>query len=234
MSSVVVSVVSRKGGSGKTSTSILYGSEVLDLGLKVAIIDANPLEASLTVSVKEGEGRILRQVVHEAESINRLIELVDAYRNLVDVVIIDTPPAGDNISELSMKAIELANAVVLPMGADLDEFRSQDEFYEFLQMRKLINGKKIFIQPNRVETNSSIWKRVSKEMSAEGVFVGASILPFMSMCVTFKEAKALGLALLEFPNRSRATKRLSEQSQEAVVEVIKSVNESLAKEIEQV
>lgn len=221
----VIAKVGRKGGCGKSAGSIQYAGEALDKGKKVALIDANAYEASISESVINGEGVVLSQLVHVAENFEELVRLVNGFKSLVDVIIIDTPPGSDDLSKMSLTAMALADSIVLPVGNDMDEVRSQKEFFEGSVKTFMDQGKKVFIQPNRVEEKSRIWRDVESQLKDENNFSGATILPSIPMCVTFKEVKSLGMVLPEFPMRSKGIKRLSEQASAALDIILKSHGE---------
>lgn len=220
-----VAVVGRKGGCGKSSECILLGGEAIVKGMKVVVLDGNGTEGTLTSTAAQEGALLMKSLVQdgspETGGIDELFARVEAFRQVVDLVILDTPPAGDQISKVTIEAIKKADSLVLPFGSDMEELVSQEELYEDL-IKPLIADRPnvtVFIAPNRVETGrlaSKIAKRVK-----EGIFSEVTKLPDFLNCRPFKEAKSLGLTLHEFPHRPTSTlARLSEAASEALAMIV--------------
>jgi chromosome partitioning protein len=117
---MIISLASKKGGGGKSTVSVALAAEWQSRGLRVALIDADPQQTSLTwskVAAQTGNPRpvtvgMTDGQLHEAGGAR---ELARDY----DVTIIDCPPANAPNLRSALLASDLVILPVAPSPTDL-------------------------------------------------------------------------------------------------------------------
>lgn len=110
MSSKTVAIVSQKGGTGKTTTTIELAVTAARVGESVAVIDLDPQTNAANWHDRRRNGEDNLNVV--STQIGRLPQTTEAARsNGADLIIIDTPGKADNVA---IAAARLADLVLIP------------------------------------------------------------------------------------------------------------------------
>src|SRR5689334_16696640 len=111
-----ISVLSRKGGAGKTTVSLSLALSAQQAGLKVVLADIDPLRSAAEVLRWRPEAASLLVETTAA----KLFLLKDACRrNGCDLLIIDTPTAPEADIILAITVADLALAVARPTTLDV-------------------------------------------------------------------------------------------------------------------
>lgn len=118
----IISVIQTKGGTGKTTTSMLLASALHHLGDQVIVLDSDKQRSATDWA--EDAGQVLGVMVKAAPTERTLQSAVERYSDdAIDFIIIDTPPGSNSIVEL---ASSLADLVLVPTGVSpLDMKRTQ-------------------------------------------------------------------------------------------------------------
>ena len=111
-----VSVLSRKGGAGKTTVSVNLGLSAMQQGLRVVVADIDPLRSASEVLRGRKEAPSLL-IETSARKLPLLIETCMA--NRCDLLIIDTPTAPEEEIVMAMRAADLCLAVARPSRLDI-------------------------------------------------------------------------------------------------------------------
>jgi chromosome partitioning protein len=115
METRTVAIISQKGGTGKTTTTIELAVTAARAGESVAVIDLDPQTTAANWRDRRKEDPENPAVV--ATQIGRLSQTVDAARNSgADLVIIDVPGKADNVA---MAAARLADLVLIPCPGNM-------------------------------------------------------------------------------------------------------------------
>jgi len=111
-----VSVLSRKGGAGKTTVSVNLGLAAMQQGLRVVVADIDPLRSASEVLRGRTEAASLL-----IETSARKLELLreTCASNGCDLLIIDTPTAPQEDIQRAVRAADLCLAVARPTRLDL-------------------------------------------------------------------------------------------------------------------
>jgi chromosome partitioning protein len=115
-----LTVLSRKGGSGKTTVAVSLALAARQAGLKVVLADVDPLHSAAEVLGARAEAASL---LFETTA-DRLFVLQDACRrNACDLLVIDTPtmPEGDVLRAINVA--DLCVAVARPSALDIAAVR---------------------------------------------------------------------------------------------------------------
>ncbi len=111
-----IAVLSRKGGSGKTTVSVSLALAARQAGLKVVVADIDPLHSASEVLGRRAEASSL---LFESTASKLFILQEVCAKNRCDLLIIDTPTAPEGDVILAINAADLALAVTRPTTLDL-------------------------------------------------------------------------------------------------------------------
>lgn len=126
----IVSVISQKGGSGKTTVSVHLAVAAARRGYTVAVIDLDPQATAATWGDwRGGENPVVVHSVH-----TRLAPtLAEAKRQDVHFAIIDSPPAADAAAVAAAKAADLVIVPTRPAAFDLHAVKTTAELLKIAQ-----------------------------------------------------------------------------------------------------
>ena len=111
-----IAFASPKGGAGKSSSSILLGSDLAERGSTVTIIDADPNHPLVKWGKKNGRPAIL--TVIEANGEEQLVDAIEDAARKTAFVIIDLEGTASSAVGVAMSRADL---VIIPTkGSDLD------------------------------------------------------------------------------------------------------------------
>ncbi|MGE3246687.1 MAG: AAA family ATPase [Beijerinckiaceae bacterium] len=184
----ILSLVTQKGGSGKSTIASSLAIAAHEAGERVFIVDMDP-QASL---VRWYGARADKNVAVEAVSAGKLPVALKALEKAgVSLVIIDTPGTESKAAEAAMKAADLCLIPSRPNVFDL--WASENTRQSLRSMRKeyafLLNQCPPAQQSARVEQGAAALQAM-----------GGLMLPFISSLVDFQEASRKGLGVTELSN----------------------------------
>lgn len=107
----IISVVNRKGGSGKSTTALILGVTLAHQGAKVCLIDCDPNQP-LVDWYGDGEGRGVSVVGNMVDS--KIVGTIDQLAKTHDAVIVDVE--GVAASVMASRAIGRSELVLIPMA----------------------------------------------------------------------------------------------------------------------
>jgi chromosome partitioning protein len=112
---IIVAIVSQKGGTGKTTTTIGLAVTAARGGDQVAVIDLDPQTNAANWRDRRQDGEDNPTVV--STQLGRLPQTVEAARNHgADLIIIDIPGKADNVA---IAAARLADLVLIPCPGNM-------------------------------------------------------------------------------------------------------------------
>jgi chromosome partitioning protein len=130
-----ISVLSRKGGAGKTTVSVNLGLAAMQLGFKVVVADIDPQHSAAEVLRDRPEGESLL-----IETTARKLPLLQdtCIQHGCDLLIIDTPPAPEVDIALAVQAADLCLAVARPTRLDIAAVKQTIGFLRHARARALV------------------------------------------------------------------------------------------------
>jgi chromosome partitioning protein len=122
-----LTVLSRKGGSGKTTVSVSLALAARQAGLKVVLADVDPLQSAAEVVRARPEAPALLL----ESSAAKLFILQDACRqNGCDLLVVDTPTAPEPDILRAINVSDFCLAVARPTALDIAAIRQSTELIE--------------------------------------------------------------------------------------------------------
>jgi chromosome partitioning protein len=162
----IITIISQKGGAGKTTLSVHLATAAALSGYNAAIIDLDPQGTSASWGDRRQEDA--PEVVSGQAA--RLSFLIDAARdNGADFLILDTAPNAD---QTALRAAQLADVVLIPCRPstfDLDAIQATLTLAQIAQ-------KTSFVILNAVPPRSSIGREASDGLMSQGVQVAPVML----------------------------------------------------------
>lgn len=209
---LTISLLSQKGGSGKTTVARSLAIAFERSGQATAIIDMDP-QASAALWGKRRES-------DQPEVIPTVLPLLGdvlkAASETVDVVIIDTPPKNADVAIAAAKA---ADIIIIPCRAQIDDIETLPATRQILD----VTGKKpTFVFLNGVSANPARFKE------AAGTIAGHPTAPF-PVCphsfghrAAFGDSSVIGKTPQEYEPNGKASEEI-EKLHKYVCEIVKKL-----------
>jgi|SRR5579863_6857553 len=203
---LIISVIARKGGVGKTTVAANLAFELASGKTEVRLLDTDP-QGSLSIWASMGSGFLSTRVTSVAAG-NResLREAVRLAQLASDILIVDTPPGFTGSALLAARASDL---VLLPCGAsplDLAAARDAVSLCREIQRRHPGGLPVIALVPSRYHRNSGLGRDLAGSLEQ----LGEATLPGIAHRVALAEAAISGLAAGEFAPNSAAHREFKE------------------------
>ncbi len=160
----VLTLASRKGGTGKSTISIAIAAMLAAEGCDVALVDTDPTEASFRwVTEKYSGGGVLASYA-EADT-EALAILLPRLSEIHAVLIIDTAGFGNQAATVAMGAADAVLVPVTPGEGDVVEAGRTIGFVEGLA-RMARRPIPIRVLPNRMRRTTNLTRHVLEELDA--------------------------------------------------------------------
>lgn len=186
-------IASRKGGTGKTTTTRNLAVAFINLGHKVLLIDTDS-QGSLTLWWKARKQEDLNLAVVPYDLLGTALK--NAEKAEYDIVLIDTPPESN---ETIISTVKYADFILVPLKAGADDLRA---IGQTLQLIKQVSKPFAFLL-NEISPNTTITRQAAEAISQFGV-----LAPSQCRRVTHAEASALGLTCIDLRKSSSASREV--------------------------
>jgi chromosome partitioning protein len=166
-----IAVLSRKGGSGKTTVSLSLALAARQAGLKVVVADIDPLHSAGEVLGRRSEAA---SFLFETTAAKLFILQDVCAKNRCDLLIVDTPTAPEGDVILAINAADLCLAVARPTVLDVAAVKQSVA----LMQRMRGTGLVVLNQcpPARNGTESAFVERAREMLDLEGMPTARSLL----------------------------------------------------------
>lgn len=153
----VVTVLSQKGGAGKSTLTMQLAGGLARRGRHVAIIDLDPQETALRwAQAASANSPFPARVIHLGPAAERLQQVLKEAGREADVILLDCPPSIEHKATLaSLQAADVALVPVVPSPADLWSTKGVERL--ILQVQATRKGLKAALVPNRVLRTNLAW-----------------------------------------------------------------------------
>jgi chromosome partitioning protein len=199
---VIISVLARKGGTGKSNAVRCLAVEALKAGRRVVIIDSDPQPTCHRWWQRRTAAGIPVPLVVVPSAVGITAQIEDFRRQQVDLVLIDTPPTATPAVNAALEVSTAALVITRPNPEDLESVQE---------------SLRVAASQNR-RTGVILWqappdKRVRAVTLARDALaaIGASVCPMaISASVSYPYAYAEGLTPQEREPEGRARAELAE------------------------
>ncbi|MFM2004836.1 MAG: hypothetical protein RLZZ09_491 [Pseudomonadota bacterium] len=203
---MIIGILNRKGGVGKTSLSTNLASALSLSGNRILLVDADPQESALDWQASR-EGETLFPVVGMAKpTLHKDIpELARNYNH----ILIDGPPGINDVTRSAMMACDL---VVIPVQPSPYDVWAADETVKLLTEVTIYNDslKGLFVI-NRKIKNTALGRDVASALGDYPLTVAQTAI---TQRVVFAESAASGLSVLELAPEGPASQELNALAKE--------------------
>ena len=192
---MIISVVNQKGGTGKTTVATNLAACFAGDGREVLVIDADPQHSSLDWRADRPANQPPVQAVGlPARNLHHEIE---PFRRKYDVILVD-----GRITATARAAVIAADFVIVPLlPSKPDILSTQDFFQEVIEEASTLKEIKGAVLLNQVQTGTLINRAAHEQLADLRYPLFETVLHFY---VTYKEAIAAGLSVIEYSRRSKA------------------------------
>ena len=190
------SILSQKGGSGKTTVAIHLAIAATQAGKSVIVVDVDPQQSAVKWANIRGASSP-KVVAAIAPDLPKL--LADAERNGVDLVIVDTSPRADR------DCIEVARAadfVIVPVRPSILDITAVQETLQIIE--RAGRQDKSVIVVNGVAPRTSEGKEAASVLAEMGEVLPVSL----GERVDFRRALTDGKGVTEFAAGSKAAQEV--------------------------
>ena len=203
---MIIGILNRKGGVGKTSLSTNLASALSLSGNRILLVDADPQESALDWQASR-EGETLFPVVGMAKPTLHK-DIPELARNY-DHILIDGPPGINDVTRSAMMACDL---VVIPVQPSPYDVWAADETMKLLTEITIYNDslKGLFVI-NRKIKNTALGRDVASALGDYPLTVAQTAI---TQRVVFAESAASGLSVLELAPEGPASKELNALAKE--------------------
>ena len=157
----ILTVANLKGGTSKTTTAVLIAHALKEMGLNVAMIDADP-QGSLLSWAEHAEFDI--PVIGKA--VTKLhTQIAGIFGDRFDIVVIDTPPLASEAG-IVYGALRAADYVLIPMAPTSMEFHRLGAIWDVLDD---LNEQMDSVTPASVLLTRALPNGISTRECREGI-----------------------------------------------------------------
>jgi chromosome partitioning protein len=193
---VILSVISQKGGTGKTTVALNVAACAAQKKLRTLLIDADEQGSALAWAEVREEDPLFSVVGMPKATIHKeLSSIASDY----DLCVIDCPP---RLQKIARSALAASDGVLIPVGPSPLDLWAVEEMVELLEEVSEFHEVKSAFVMNKKITGTAISKGVQQGLREFDVpLLKASL----SQRVAFAEAAASGLSVSEYEPKSKAT-----------------------------
>lgn len=209
---ITVALLSQKGGALKTTLSISLACAGVEAGKETLLIDLDPQ----ATACKWGDRRKVESpIVIDAQPARLANALQKAKEGGIQLAVIDTPPRS---ADAALAAAKLADVIVLPCRPQLYDLETIPNTLELVATARTGKGALPMIAVlTAVPAQGSRHEQARQAIEGFGVTVSAYTI---GQRAAFGDAGALGLSVLEFDGKSRA----SEEVRQVYSEILRLVD----------
>jgi len=204
---MIISILSQKGGSGKTTLALALAAAFARTGKAVLLVDADEQGSTLTWADAREAEPLFTCVGMPKPTLHK--ELPSLSKNY-DLVLVDGAP---RVSSVARSAIAASDVVLVPVQPSPMDVWAANEIVELINDAKPLNEKmeSAFVI-NRKITNTAIGNDVAKALAGYGDI--PVLKTAIHQRVSFPEAAAQGLSIFEYEPKGKAASEITKLQKE--------------------
>ncbi len=206
---MIISFVNQKGGVGKTTTAINFAASLARKNSNLVVVDADP-QASV-FKWHQVEGNRAFEVLHQPGGLN-LVDM-ETLNESHDYVVIDTPPAVNEITQTILAASDIAVVPVSPSALDIWSTKGTLEMIEAAQSRNPDLEVKFLI--NRKIPGTRVGREVREALKE---FQPTILDTELCQRVAYIDAMKCGVSVMQFAPGSKAAAEIELLCEELLVQ----------------
>ena len=203
--SKIISFISRKGGTGKTTNAINLATTLSHMGKRVLLVET---DANFTLHTlrkmelfkKEGIGKFEILGSHDSDVADELIKIQESRK--IDFIIVDS--AGKTTDEGIKKLCLVSDAVIVPTSLTQNDLLVTYQTVTDLAPARQLNARlKIIVLPNRIHSSTNVFT-VRENLKNLDAIILPVIVPQKNLFVNFstleaeKEYQPVAQAILQY------------------------------------
>jgi chromosome partitioning protein len=199
MAGLIIGVVGKKGGSGKTTVAVNLAGALAELFTEVLVIDADPQGTALTWRAAAGDTGFPVQVIGLPQPV--IHQEASKFAQKYDAIVIDSP-SGYQDEQIQRSVMLASSLLVIPVQPSAVDIWSARDTAALVAQAKLHNpGLKAYLLVSRAQPRT----RLSQE--AREALEGLSLPVFqaaVSQRIGLAEAPLYGKLILHYANNPAA------------------------------
>lgn len=218
MSTPIWTLLSPKGGAGKTTLALILAGEFARRGQNVVIIDADPNQPVVRWKSKDNGPVNIEVIADEHEDGKTMIDNIERAQKDADIVIIDTE--GTNNLRAST-AIAFSDLVLIPVQSCTDDLIEGAKAVEFVTQTGRAHRRNIpnlivrtLMDPAIIDREEKVVAKALEEMEAN--VCTASLMRRSA----YKTLKTLGCTLYTFDKTEAANLKKAKDNASALFEAL--------------
>jgi len=204
---MILSIISQKGGSGKTTIALNIAGCVAAKKQRVLLVDADDQGSALAwLEMRETEPEFAVIGMPTGSLHRDLPKIASDY----DLTIIDCPP---RLQKIARSAITASTGVLIPVAPSPLDIWAAEEIVNLVQEVQEFQNVKAAMLMNRKIVGTALSKEVQKGLGAFGLPVLKAAL---SQRVAFAEAMISGQTVQDYQRNSKAAKEAEKLTKEVL------------------
>lgn len=191
-----ISLVSQKGGAGKTTLAVALAVAAEHAGQRAAVLDLDPQATACGWSDRRGEDA---PAVTDVQPARLGSALQRAAREGVDLVVLDTPPRSEQAALEAARAADLVLVPLRPQIYDLETVRNTQ------QLVQTVGERELAVVLNAVPSRGTRGEEAAAAVRELGVYV---LNAWCGQRAAYGDAAALGQTPAEYEPNGKATREI--------------------------
>lgn len=206
---MIISFVNQKGGVGKTTSAINLAASLKRRNYKVIFIDADPQGSASHWQAVENNSAF--EIVHHPEPISK--SEIEAFSQICDFLVIDAPPAIDDITKSILAVTDLSIIPLSPSSLDIWSCRGTLDMVDEAQVENPELDVKLLI--NRKIPGTRVGREARESLS---IFDMDLLDTELCQRVAYIDAMTCGVSVMQYAPGSKAATEIESLCDELILQ----------------
>ena len=218
---IIISITHSKGGTGKSTLAYQLVGMLNKLKKNYLAIDCDTDNRTISTINEYIRKETPLNIKLATSSMMLQQQLDDAYKNHIEIVIIDT---GGNSNEITRTALKQADKIITPISHD--SVTEAVGFTRFKSVLNMVNNPKVFVSFTNINTRTTNFMNITNILKT---YNNLEIMKYgLKTRNIYKRSIAQGLSVYELPKTKN--KAINEQLRKAKAELKNFYNEMIIQE----